>query len=60
MTSVKTRLKLKSMERGAILRVRVSGGEPVENLPRTVEREGHKVLEVRDEGRFFTVLIRCG
>ena len=60
MTSVKTRLKLKSMKPGGVLEVRVSGGEPVENLPATVEREGHKVLEVRKEESFYTVLIERG
>ncbi|MCY3973509.1 MAG: sulfurtransferase TusA family protein [Candidatus Dadabacteria bacterium] len=60
MTSVKTRLKLKGMKPGGVLEVRVRGGEPVENLPGTIEREGHKVLEVRKEESFYTVLIERG
>ncbi|MGI9558340.1 MAG: sulfurtransferase TusA family protein [Thermodesulfobacteriota bacterium] len=57
MTSIKTKLKLKGMQTGDVLEVRVSRGEPVENLPRTIEREGHKVIEIKQEGDFYTVRI---
>ena len=60
MTSIKTKLKLKKMEPGGVLEVRVSEGEPVENLPRTVEREGHKILEIKKEDRFYIVRIERG
>ncbi len=59
MTSIKTKLKLKTMRSGSVLEVRVSEGEPVENLPRTIEREGHKVLSISKQDSFYTVLIQC-
>lgn len=58
MTSIKTKLKLKAMESGRLLEVRVREGEPVENLPQTVEREGHKVLDISKQEQFYTVLIK--
>ncbi|QMU56057.1 MAG: sulfurtransferase TusA family protein [Candidatus Mycalebacterium zealandia] len=60
MTSIKTKMKLKGMQPGGILEVRVSEGEPIDNLPRTIEREGHKVLEINKEDSFYTVRIRRG
>ncbi len=60
MTSIKTKLKLKKMEPGGVLEVLVREGEPVENLPRTLEREGHRILEVRKEDNFYTVRIKRG
>ncbi len=60
MTSIKTKLQLKKMEPGSVLEVRVSEGEPLENLPRTLEREGHKVLKITKEGLFYKVRIKCG
>lgn len=61
MTFVKTRLKLEKMERGEILEVKLCEGEPLSNLPRSVEQEGHKVLAIeKEEGRYHKVIIeRC-
>ncbi len=61
MTFVKTRLKLEKMERGEVLEVKLCEGEPLSNLPRSVEQEGHKVLAiVKEEGRYHKVIIeRC-
>ncbi len=61
MTFVKTKLKLERMERGEVLEVRLCEGEPLSNLPRSVEQEGHKVLAiVQEEGRYHKVIIeRC-
>lgn len=58
MTSIKTKLKLKAMEPGRLLEVRIREGEPVENLPQTVEREGHKVVDISKREQFYTVLIK--
>lgn len=59
MTSIKTKLKLKTMESGGLLEVYVREGEPVENLPKTIEREGHKVLKISKRDSYYTVLIQC-
>ncbi|NIP30027.1 MAG: sulfurtransferase TusA family protein [Candidatus Dadabacteria bacterium] len=60
MTFVKTKLKLEKMEPGQILEVALCEGEPLLNLPRSVEKEGHKVLGIEEEGSYFKVIIeRC-
>ena len=57
MTFVKTKLKLESMRPGQTLEVTLRDGEPLRNVPRSVKEEGHKILDVRQEGTFYKVLI---
>lgn len=55
---VKTKLKLETMEQGQILSVLLDDGDPIQNVPRSVSNEGHRVLsQDRHEGS-FRVLIR--
>ena len=44
MTFVRTRLALDRMTTGEVLLVRLTGAEPLENVPRTAEAQGHAVL----------------
>jgi len=46
MTFVRTRLALDRMPSGAVLRVRLRGSEPLQNVPRTAAAQGHAVLRV--------------
>lgn len=58
MTFVKTKLKLETMDPGQVLEVTLREGEPLINVPRSVEQEGHKVLDIhREEGDVFKILI---
>ena len=60
MTFVKTKLKLETMDTGQILEVTLREGEPLANLPKSVEQEGHRVLEIYKEDPFYKILIeRC-
>lgn len=45
MTFVRTRLQLDKMPAGAVLEVRYKGDEPRENLPRSLNEQGHSILE---------------
>lgn len=54
---VKTKLKLESMEAGKILEVTLDSGEPIQNVPKSIKEEGHKILEVKREGGFFRLKI---
>lgn len=45
MTFVKTKLLLERMPPGSTARVRLQGAEPLENVPRSVEEMGHRILE---------------
>ncbi|UFN51478.1 sulfurtransferase TusA family protein [Roseomonas sp. OT10] len=44
MTFVRTRLALDRMEPGQVLLVVLRGEEPLRNVPRTAEEQGHAVL----------------
>lgn len=60
-TFVKTKLRLEQMEPGEILEVTLAGGEPLQNVPRSVKAEGHKVLRVDNLGdNFYRLVIERG
>jgi len=44
MTFVKVKLKLAHMANGEQLEVLLNAGEPLENVPRSCEEQGYKVL----------------
>ncbi len=56
---VKTKLKLETMESGELLSVILDPGEPIANVPRSVQEEGHALLNVseRPDG-LFEILVR--
>lgn len=50
MTFVKTKLLLERVPAGAVVKVRLRGAEPLENVPRSVQEMGHRILDcVADE-----------
>ena len=49
-TFVKTKVTLEELDEGQILQVHLNGGEPVQNVPRSLKEEGHEVLELLDNG----------
>ncbi|MCH7517576.1 MAG: sulfurtransferase TusA family protein [Candidatus Dadabacteria bacterium] len=57
MTFVKTKLKLETMSRGQVLEVTLREGEPLINVPKSVEEDGHKILDLRQEGDIYKLLI---
>jgi len=60
MTFVKTKLKLETMSPGQILEVTLREGEPLSNVPKSVKEDGHKILDLRQEGDTYKLLIeRC-
>lgn len=57
-TFVKTKVALEDMEEGQILEVHLNGGEPVQNVPRSLKDEGHKVLELtQNEDGTYTLFV---
>lgn len=46
MNFVKTKLQLEDMDAGQILEVIIDDGAPKDNVPRSTEAEGHKILEL--------------
>ena len=58
---VKTKLKLDAMLPGQILAVWLDDGEPISNVPRSVENEGHAILTRESLGASHRVWIqKCG
>lgn len=55
---VKTKLKLETMEEGQVLSVLLDDGDPIRNVPRSVENEGHTVLAQERLEQAYRVLIR--
>jgi tRNA 2-thiouridine synthesizing protein A len=55
---VKTKLKLETMGHGQVLSVLLDDGDPIKNVPRSVENEGHTVLAQDRVGPSYRVLIR--
>ena len=55
---VKTKLKLETMKEGQILSVLLDEGDPILNVPRSVENAGHTVLGQELIDRAYRVLIR--
>ncbi len=49
-TFVKTKVALEELDDGQILQVHLNDGEPVQNVPRSLKDEGHKVLKLSDNG----------
>lgn len=55
---VKTKLRLEEMPDGAVLTVLLDGGEPVNNVPRSVKAEGHEVLAVEPRDGHFELVVK--
>jgi len=47
-TFVKAKVALEELDDGQILSIRLNDGEPVQNVPRSIKDEGHKVLKLID------------
>ncbi len=58
MNFVRTKLALDPMKSGQKLLILLDDGEPVQNVPNSVELEGHKVLEKEKIGGHWKVLIQ--
>ncbi len=57
---VKTKLALDSMETGEILEILLDDGEPIDNVPGSVEAEGHTVVRREKAGGHWVVVIKKG
>ncbi|MDC8450547.1 MAG: sulfurtransferase TusA family protein [Nitrospira sp.] len=55
---VKTKLKLETLKQGQVLSVLLDEGDPIRNVPRSVEHEGYTVLSQERVDQAYRVLIR--
>jgi TusA-related sulfurtransferase len=61
-TFVKTKVALEELADGDVLEVRLNEGEPVQNVPRSLKDEGHKVtgIEKLDDGTYRLRVVKGG
>lgn len=61
-TFVKVKVALEDLEDGQKLAVHLNEGEPIENVPRSLKDEGHKVLSVtrNDDGTYELIVEKGG
>jgi TusA-related sulfurtransferase len=58
-TFVKSKLALEDMGSGQILRITVDNGESASNVPRSLELEGHEILDLSKEGnRNWNIVVK--
>lgn len=58
MTFVKTRRLVDSMQEGQEATLIISGGEPLENLPRSLEELGHEVCSIAQQNAQYYLTFR--
>ena len=57
-TFVKAKVALEELDEGQILSIKLNDGEPVQNVPRSIKEEGHKILKLTDNGDgTFTLIV---
>jgi TusA-related sulfurtransferase len=61
-TFVKAKVALEELDEGQILAVRMNDGEPVQNVPRSIKEEGHKILKLNDneDGTYTLIVEKVG
>ncbi|MDP1853399.1 MAG: sulfurtransferase TusA family protein [Candidatus Omnitrophota bacterium] len=57
---IKAKLALEDLDTGDILEVILDEGEPIRNVPESLKNDGHQVLSVKQEGKFYRILIKKG
>lgn len=58
-TFVKAKVAIEELDDGQVLSVHMNGGEPVENVPRSLKEEGHQILKLIDnEDGTFDLIVR--
>ena len=45
-TFVKAKVALEDLDEGQVLSIRMNDGEPVQNVPRSIKEEGHRILKL--------------
>ncbi len=61
-TYVKAKMALSELKDGDVLSVHMNGGEPVQNVPRSIKEDGHKIIKLinNDDGTFDLIVQKVG
>ncbi len=58
-TFVKAKVALEELDDGQILSIRLNDGEAVQNVPRSIKEEGHKILKLSpNEDDTYTLVVQ--
>lgn len=57
MTFVRVKLKLETLPGNARLTIRLNGGEPLDNVPRSLQEEGCRVVSLEPDGDAFRLVV---
>lgn len=55
---VRTKLQLEQMSLGSLLEVWLDPGEPIEQVPPSLQMAGYVIEQTRDCGDYFALLVR--
>ncbi|MBQ8139508.1 MAG: sulfurtransferase TusA family protein [Lachnospiraceae bacterium] len=59
LTFVKAKVALDELDEGQIIAIRMNDGEPVQNVPRSIKDEGHRILKLEDnEDGTYTLFVQ--
>lgn len=59
LTFVKSKVAIEELDDGEVLAIRMNDGEPVQNVPRSMKEEGHKILKLEDNADgTYTLYVR--
>lgn len=61
-TFVKAKVALDGIDEGQTLSIKMNDGEPVQNIPRSIKEEGHKILGLIDnkDGTYSLIVQKLG
>ena len=62
LTFVKAKVALEELDDGQVLSIKMNDGEPVQNVPRSIKEEGHKILKLIDneDGTYNLIVKKVG
>ncbi|HLD28977.1 MAG TPA: sulfurtransferase TusA family protein, partial [bacterium] len=55
---VKVKLYMEQLKSGDVLDVFLDEGEPIQNVPKSLEADGHKILKIEKRNGFYSVLVQ--
>ncbi len=59
-TFVKSKLKLEELQAGDILEIKLKKGSAVENVPRSLKMDGHKIIKITSQNDIYVLLVEKG
>ena len=61
-TFVKAKVALEELDDGQVISVHMNDGEPVQNVPRSIKDEGHKIIKLinNNDGTYDLIVQKVG